>query len=77
MQLKPLGNNQTQIETKNGVILFSYETPVAAILHDNGLNPKAYRTSSKFSNTTTKHINKWLNGRDAEEKEQSFFDSLV
>ena len=72
MQLKPLGENQTQLETKKDVVFYSYETPVAA-----NIGGKFYRTSSKFSVTTTKHINSWLNGRDAEEKEQSFFDSLV
>lgn len=77
MQIKNIGSNQTQVETKRGVLLVSYETVVAAILHDKGLNPKAYRTSKKWSVTTSRHINKWLDGREAEEKEQEFFDNLI
>lgn len=76
-KIQPLGANQTQVEYDSGVILFSYQTPVAAIIHNKGLNPTAYRTSQKWSVTTSKHISKWLNGREAEEKERSFFDNLL
>ena len=35
-----------------------------------------YRTSKRFSVTTSRHINQWLHGAKATEREQSFFDEL-
>jgi hypothetical protein len=68
---KKIGSNMYQ-ESINGVeVLYSYETPVACKAC--GLE---YRTEVKYSQTTTKHINKWLNGK-GEEKPQSYFDQLV
>jgi len=62
MKLKIIGNNQTEITTKEGVqLFFSYETLVAARTMNN-----VYVTKTKYSNTTTKHINKWLCGLDYE-----------
>lgn len=73
MKLRQIGPNQTEvILSPDKVVFFSYETPVAAII-----DGKFYRTSKRFSVTTSKHINRWLDGRKAEEKPQSFFDSLV
>ena len=68
MRLETLGSNQTQITLTNGdKVFFSYNTPVAACI-----GSKWYRTSKKWSVTTSKHINKWLNGSGAEEMDQSF-----
>lgn len=39
----------------NGVVLVSYETPVAAII-----GGACYKTSTWYSATTTKHVNGWL-----------------
>ena len=62
MRLKLIGNNQTEITTKEGVqLFFSYETLVAARTMNN-----VYVTKTKYSNTTTKHINKWLAGLEYE-----------
>jgi len=70
MKLKIIGNNQTEITTKEGVqLLFSYETLVAARTMKN-----VYVTKTKYSNTTTKHINKWLNGLDYELVKQDQLD---
>ena len=78
MKIKSIGANQTQVEFNRGVVLVSYETPVAAILHDNdGHNPKAYQTNQIWSSTTLRHINNWLDGRESQEKPQSFFDNLI
>lgn len=74
MKLNPVGSNQTEVETERYLVLFSYKTPVAA---RDRLTGSLYRTSHKWSNTTSKHINKWLDGAEAEEKDQSFFDGLV
>ena len=71
--LRNLGNNKVEVTTKAGaVVLYSYNTPVAALV-----NGAYYRTSKKWSVTTSKHIGQWLDGVRAEEKEQGFFDALV
>ena len=72
MKLKPIASNMTQLTTPTATILFSYETPVAC--HANGTY---YRTEHKWSQTTTRHINKWLDGIVAETKPQQFFDDLI
>lgn len=74
MNIKPIGPNQTEVSLDGGNILalVSYETVVAAFV-----DGKAYRTSKKWSATTSRHISKWFDGEEAEEKEQSFFDRLA
>ena len=73
MQLRPIASNMTQLDLPNGYqVLFSYQTPVAC-LSDNGY----YRTATKWSGTTPRHINKWLDGVLAKEQPQSFFDELA
>jgi hypothetical protein len=57
MNIKPLGTNVTLLVTNHGYeILYSYETPVA------GYSPLLgwFRTTQRYSNTTTRHINKYL-----------------
>ena len=73
MELIPLGSNQTQINLANGDSdFFSYRTPVACLTANGN-----YRTSKKWSVTTTRHINKWLDGVLAKEQPQEYFDSMV
>jgi hypothetical protein len=74
MKLIPYGKNQTLliIEPRQFEVFFSYQTPVCAII-DNHF----YVTNEKHSQTTTRHINKYLDGVKAQEKSQSFFDNLV
>ena len=73
-KVKNIGSNQTEIHKADGaVILVSYSTPVAAQLAGGGF----VRTAEKFSNTTTRHINKWLSGINAEEVPQSQLDSML
>jgi len=73
MRLKVIGNNQTEITTKEGVqLFFSYETLVAARTMNN-----VYVTKTKYSNTTTKHINKWLDGLDYELVTQEQLDEIM
>lgn len=59
MQIKKLGSNMTELVTRDGRILFSYETPVAVLDHG---DYEIYVTEEFFSKTTTRHINKWLEG---------------
>jgi hypothetical protein len=74
MQLNPISKNMNEVITNNGKVLFSYKTPVAYhSFNDN----EYYKTAMKWSNTTTRHINKWLDGVVATEKPQDFFDELT
>jgi len=74
MQLKRIGNNETVINLSDGTeVFFSYSTPVAAKLQDGDY----VKTSEHFSRTTSRHITKWLEGVNAEEKSQDFFNTLI
>mgnify|MGYP001201390113 FL=1 len=73
LNLKSIGSNMTELEVGNTSILFSYQTPVAGY-DDQG----AFRSSDWFSMTTTKHINKYLGGKDVgREVDQSYIEGLV
>lgn len=73
LQIKPVGSNMTELEVNGKSIMFSYKTPVAGY-DENG----AFRTEEKFSVTTTKHINKYLGGKDVGRfVPQSYIESLV
>jgi len=79
MKVRNVGSNMTELEINGYTVLFSYQTPVAA------LTPQGYtKTSQWYSQTTTRHINKWLgnksylrDGVDAVEMPQDFFDSIT
>tara|TARA_B110000305_G_scaffold180279_1_gene199891 strand:+ start:451 stop:717 length:267 start_codon:yes stop_codon:yes gene_type:complete len=74
MKLLQIGSNQTEITTARGNrVLYSYETPVAAWTEQG-----AFRTSTKFSVTTSKHINKYLGGKDVGTAvDQTWLEGLV
>ena len=64
MHIKPIASNMTELHLSSGVVvLFSYETAVAAHLPGAGY----VRTSQHYSKTTSRHINKWLRGAHARE----------
>ena len=81
MKLTPIGSNMTEVEIGNKAILFSYKTPVA--YHETGIGYA--KTSKRWSNTTSRHINQWLKlkGYDASrgdglrEVSQDYLDDLV
>jgi hypothetical protein len=57
MRLKQVTTTSTQVSLADGTeVLFSYETPVAALVPGKGW----MRTEVKYSVTTSKHINRWL-----------------
>lgn len=72
MNLNPIRTNLTELEINGLTVLFSYRTPVAAIV--DGVR---YRTETRWSNTTSRHINQWLDGGHAQPKPQEFFDNLI
>jgi hypothetical protein len=57
MRQNNIGPNQTEIEYSNGTqIFFSYATPVAGWSSEVGW----FRTTKKYSKTTSRHINKYF-----------------
>ena len=67
MKLQQLGSNQTLLVMPQGEeFLFSYETCVAGFTPGEGY----FKTSTKFSRTTSKHINQYLEGVNATIVEQ-------
>lgn len=60
MKLRQLSDNCHELVLSKGTILFSYETPVA-VSYDFPIDNKhgVFKTSEKFSKTTTRHINNW------------------
>jgi hypothetical protein len=74
MKIKPIANNMTELTTENGTsVLFSYKTPVAG-WDDIG----AFRTAKHYSPTTTRHIDKYLGGKDmGRVVEQDYINSLA
>lgn len=74
MRVEPIGSNMTQVTTRSHIVLVSYRTPVA---FEDRCSGQCYRTTEKHSRTTSKHINKWLDGRQAEEVSQDVCDNLL
>jgi hypothetical protein len=71
MKIKPIQSNMTELTLNDGTqVLFSYQTPVAC-----WKDGHFYKTDKKWSNTTTRHINKWSHLAIA--KPQTFFDELT
>jgi len=76
MNIKNIASNMTELKTNDGaVVLFSYSTPVAAMLPCG----RYVKSATWYSVTTTKHVNKWLKGvlGDVEAVAQEFFDNLA
>ena len=72
MKIKTIGSNMKELETGKVSIMFSYETPVAG-WDDEG----AFKTATHYSATTTRHINKYLDGAPARSVDQSHINSLA
>lgn len=75
MKLVPIAKNQNEVVFGEGtVVLFSYQTPVAAMLPSG----RYVRTNAWYSSTTSRHLNKWLAGVEdsVEEVDQEFIDNL-
>jgi len=73
MKIKQIASNMTELDLGFAQVFFSYETPVAACLTDGTL----VRTAERYSVTTTKHINKWLQGCEALTVPQERIDCLL
>ena len=78
MKVKNVGSNMTELQLNNGTsVLFSYETPVAAKIHNPFFGDHWVKTEQWYSATTTKHVNKWLEGIEAQLMSQEALNSLV
>ena len=57
MRVKQVSTTSTEVSLADGTeVLFSYSTPVAALVPGRGW----MRTEQFYSTTTSKHINRWL-----------------
>lgn len=77
MKAKSVGLNQTEIELSNKTVLVSYQTPVASIQVDG----QCFKTDTKFSNTTSKHINSFFKRHEVPDaaiatRPQVYFNSI-
>ena len=72
LSVHSIGSNKIEIRHGDNVFLVSYKTPVAAYVKG-----VFYKTSTKFSRTTSKHINQWLNGANAQEIHQSVIENWI
>jgi len=73
MKLYQKGSNMTELDLGFAQVFFSYETPVAARLTDGSL----VITNQHYSQTTTKHVNKWLSGCEHTRVDQKRIDCLL
>ena len=74
MKLTPIAANRNVVSYNNGSeVFFSYSTPVAGYCPDKGY----LRTEDWYSQTTTKHINKYLDNVEATEVSQETINNLV
>lgn len=78
MNLKPLGANKTELHLDDKVILFSYRTPVAVNFTKSN---EVWKTNTKYSKTTSKHISAWLCSLGLEsiatDVDQKYIDALL
>ena len=73
MRLITHGPNRTELQYENGTcVFFSYQTPVAGYSPSEGY----IKTDRWYSVTTTKHVNKYLNGRTSREVSQETINKL-
>ena len=77
MNLNPIKQNMTEVTVNRSLkVLFSYKTPVAC-MWANGDLYEYFQTKKKWSRTTSRHINQWLDGNPAKFFDQEYFDQLT
>ncbi len=82
LKLIPIKANMTELVLNEWRILFSYSTPVAA---QDRSTKTIYTTQKHWSNTTSRHVNKWVAEKSYKinqtpsiiSQPQEFFDNLV
>lgn len=73
MLINPIKPNLTEVTVNGLILLYSYRTLVLAweVGHD------PIRTSTFHSVTTSRHINQWLDGREAKLMEQEALEAYA
>ena len=71
-QIRSTNSYEYTADNGQSVVLVSYSTPVAARVYG-----RYYRTSERYSVTTSRQINQWLEGIKAEEKPEEWFRKLI
>lgn len=74
VEIKKINANSYVMYRDGNEILFSYRTPVAVY---DAERDEYLRTDEKYSTTTTRHINKWLDGVKAKSVSQRTIDKYV
>jgi hypothetical protein len=78
LRLIPVATNVTELtfvttDHRTVRVLFSYRTPVAALVSGQGY----IRTKERHSATSVRHASQWLGGADVELVEQEVLDKLI
>ena len=75
MKLQSIAHNRTLLIFNNGIteVFFSYETPVAGYSNKLGY----VKTDEWYSQTTTRHINKYIDGKPHKVVSQSEINDLL
>lgn len=73
-RIKQIASNMIVLHRDNCEILFSYQTPVAVYDVKRG---EYLRTETKYSQTTSRHINKWLQGVKAISVSQNIIEEYA
>ena len=68
------GNNTTEVETEKFIVLVSYSTPVAFKDKHTG---DLFKSATRHSATTSRHVNKFLDGREASIVPQEVLNNLI
>jgi len=81
MKITNIASNMTEVRVNDNIaLLVSYSTPVAAHTFYSSTGHHYYKTNRWWSQTTTRHINKWLKLEgfpEVEDKDQKFFDIIL
>lgn len=76
MRIRLLAPNQTELYVGPYIILYSYETPVAAKrINTDGI--RVYKSSTRYSTTSSRHVNKWVGEDKVETVKQSVIDAFA
>jgi hypothetical protein len=73
IRAQSIGSNQLEIQHGYNRFLISYKTPVAVYICGMGY----FRTATKFSRTTSKHINKWIGSANANTIDQKALEDML
>ena len=68
MRITNYKSNQTLVETNTFTALLSYGVPQVVVMHDNSeLKGTIYLNSKRYSNTTSRHRNQYVNSLDTKQ----------